>query len=67
MQRAINKTIEEEVFSMWIAYIHCWATDVSSTGPPRDYVNIAVVNEKCPVERERERSESSAVKEDGFG
>jgi hypothetical protein len=27
MQRVVNK-IEEEVFSMWFAYTHCWATDV---------------------------------------
>jgi hypothetical protein len=27
MQRAVNTTIVEEVFSMWFAYIHCWATD----------------------------------------
>jgi hypothetical protein len=34
VQRAINITIEEEVFSMYFAYIHCWATDVFSMGPP---------------------------------
>jgi hypothetical protein len=39
MQRAVNTTTEEEVFSMWIAYIHCWATEVSSMGPPRDYIS----------------------------
>jgi hypothetical protein len=22
---------------MWLAYIHYWATDVSSMAPPRDY------------------------------
>jgi hypothetical protein len=27
MQGAVN-IIEEEVFSMWFAYINCWATDV---------------------------------------
>jgi hypothetical protein len=27
MQRAINMTIKEETFSMWFAYILCWATD----------------------------------------
>jgi hypothetical protein len=28
MQRAVNTTIKEELFSMWFSYIHCWATDV---------------------------------------
>jgi hypothetical protein len=28
MQRAVTTTIEEEVFSVWFPYIHCWATDV---------------------------------------
>jgi hypothetical protein len=26
MQRTVN-TIDEEAFSMWFAYIHCWATE----------------------------------------
>jgi hypothetical protein len=39
MQRAVNTTIEEEVFSMWFAYIHCWTTDVFSMGPSRDYIS----------------------------
>jgi hypothetical protein len=39
MQRAVNTTIEEEVFSMWFAYIHCCETHVFSTGPPRDYIS----------------------------
>jgi hypothetical protein len=41
---AVNTTVEEEVFSTWFAYIHCWATDVFSNGPPRDYVRSPVVN-----------------------
>jgi hypothetical protein len=47
-------TIEEAVFPM---------------GPPRDYISSPVVNQMSVVERERERewSESSAVKEEGFG
>jgi hypothetical protein len=57
MQHAVITTIEEEVFSMF-AYIHCWETDVFY-GPPR------VVNLKSVVDREW--SESSAVKEEGFG
>jgi hypothetical protein len=45
MQRAVNITIEEEVFSMWFAYIHYGATDVFPTGPPRDYVSGTEPNE----------------------
>jgi hypothetical protein len=67
MQRSLNTTIEKEVFSMWFAYINFWATDVFSMGPPRDYINSAVVNQKSVIEREREWSESSAVKEEEFG
>jgi hypothetical protein len=37
MQRTVN-TIEEEVFSILFAYIHCGATDIFSMGPTRDYV-----------------------------
>jgi hypothetical protein len=43
MQRAVNTTIEEEVFSMWFAYINCWAMDAFSMGPHRDYINSSVV------------------------
>jgi hypothetical protein len=39
VQRAVNKTVDEEVFPMWFAYIHCWATDVFSMDPPRDYIS----------------------------
>jgi hypothetical protein len=46
MQRAVNTTMEEAVFFVWFAYIHCWATDVSSMGPPRDYISSAAVNQK---------------------
>jgi hypothetical protein len=67
MQRAVNTTIEEEVFSMWFAYIDRWATEVFSMGPPRDYISSPVVNLKSVVERGREWSESSAVEEEGFG
>jgi hypothetical protein len=52
MQRAVNTAIEEEVFSMWFAYIHCWETDVFSMDPPRDCISSRVVNEKSVVERE---------------
>jgi hypothetical protein len=50
MQRALNTTIEEEVFPMWFAYIHCWATDVFY--PPRDYLSGTEQNQKSVVERE---------------
>jgi hypothetical protein len=43
MQRAANTTIEETVFSMWFAYIHCGATDVFSMDPPQDYTSSPVV------------------------
>jgi hypothetical protein len=46
MQRALNNTTEQEVFSMWFAYIHCWTTDVFFTGPPRIYISSPVINLK---------------------
>jgi hypothetical protein len=58
MQRAVNKTIEEQSFSMWFAYIHYWATDVFSMGTELNHKR---------EKREREWSESSAVKEEVFG
>jgi hypothetical protein len=67
MQRVVNTAIEEEVFSMWFTYIHCWATGVFSMDPARDCICNPVVNQKSVIEREREWSESSAVKEEGFG
>jgi hypothetical protein len=67
MERAVNTTIEKEVFSMWFAYIHCGANDVFSMEQPRDYISSPVINQKTVVEREREWSESSAVKEEVFG
>jgi hypothetical protein len=40
MQRAVITILEEEIFSVWFAYIHSEATDVFSTGPQRgDYVS----------------------------
>jgi hypothetical protein len=52
---------------MWFTYIHCWAMDVFSMGPPRGYISIPVVNQKSVVVREREWGGPSAVKEEGFG
>jgi hypothetical protein len=56
MQRAENSTVEEEVFSMWSTYIHCWATKVFSMGPPQDYISSPV------IEQERELGKPSAEK-----
>jgi hypothetical protein len=67
MQRAVNTTINEAAFSVWFAYIQCGATDVSSMGPPRDYISSPVVKQESVVEREQSWSESSAVKEERFG
>jgi hypothetical protein len=67
MQGVVNKTIEETVFSMWFAYIHCGATDMFSMDPPRDYICRPVVNQKSVEKRDRVWRVSSAVKEEGFG
>jgi hypothetical protein len=66
MQRAVNTTIKEELFSIWFSYIHCWATDVFCIGPLRNYISSPVVNQKSVVEREREWSESSVVNDEMF-
>jgi hypothetical protein len=47
-------TIEEKIFSTCSAHIHCWARDVFSIGPPRDYINGTELNQ-ITVERKRER------------
>jgi hypothetical protein len=60
MQSAINTTIEEKVFPMWFAYIHCWARKCFLLFRIK---SSPVVNRKSVVEREW--SESSAVKEKG--
>jgi hypothetical protein len=62
MQRAVNTTIDEEVFSMWFAYIHCWATDVFSVGPPRVYISRREPNQ---IRIERERKKKKNENEDG--
>jgi hypothetical protein len=67
MQHAVNTTTEEEAFSVWFEYINCWATDVLSMDSPGDYISSPVVNQKPVLGREREWSESSTVKEEGFG
>jgi hypothetical protein len=65
MQRAVNTTIEEDVFSMWFAYIHCWATDVFSMDLPRHYISGTEPSQER--EGERDWGESSAVKDEEFG
>jgi hypothetical protein len=70
MQRAVNATIEEEMFSMSFIYIHCWATNMFSEGPSLNYISGTEPNQmRTENERERERewSESSAVKGEDFG
>jgi hypothetical protein len=51
MQRAVNTTREEEVFSVWFTY--CWATDVFSMGPPRDYISGTEQNQMSRRTRTR--------------
>jgi hypothetical protein len=81
MQRSVNTTIEEGAFPCGSLYIQqyrkrCFLCGLHisidgqrmfSMSPLRDYVCSPVVNQKLAVEREREWSESSAVKEEGFG
>jgi hypothetical protein len=67
MECTVNTTVEEAMFSVFFAHIHCWATDVFSVGPLRNYISSPVVNQKPVLEQEREWSESLAVQEEGFG
>jgi hypothetical protein len=66
MQHAVNTATEEAEFSMWFAYIHCWATGISSMDPPQDSISSPVVNQKSAVERKGEWRESSAVRKKGL-
>jgi hypothetical protein len=54
IQRAVNTTMEEEVFSAWFAYeyMHCGATDVFSMAPSQDYT---IGKEQNQVSRSRRR------------
>jgi hypothetical protein len=54
---------------MWFAYFHCLARNVFSMGLLRDYTHISspIINQKSVAEPEREGSETSAAKEEGFG
>jgi hypothetical protein len=38
---------------MWFAYIHCWATDVFSVSPPRDYISGTGPNQVSRRTRKR--------------
>jgi hypothetical protein len=49
------------VFSMWFAYIHCWATDVFSTGPPQDYTCSPVINQKRVGETESQNENENGA------
>jgi hypothetical protein len=51
MQRTVNTAIEEEVFSMWLAYNHGWAKDVFSTDPPHDYITGTKQNQMSRTTR----------------
>jgi hypothetical protein len=44
MQRTVNTTTEEEMFSVWFIYIHCWAMDVFSMSPPQGYISSTEPN-----------------------
>jgi hypothetical protein len=59
MQSAVNTTTEEEVFSMWFAYIHCYAMGVFSMDSPRDYVSNTEQNRIRENENENETGASS--------
>jgi hypothetical protein len=61
MQRAVNKTIDEEVFSMWFTYIHCWATDMFSMGPSQDYISGTEPNQIKKKTRVEAGSNTSTV------
>jgi hypothetical protein len=65
MQRVVNTRIKEEVFSMWFAYIHCWAKDVFSMDPPRGYVSSPVVNQKTVVEENENGASSQQSRKKG--
>jgi hypothetical protein len=43
---------------MWFTYMHCWAPDVFSRSPPRDYISVTEPNEEREREKERELRES---------
>jgi hypothetical protein len=49
----VNITIEEDVFSMWFAYIHCWATNVFSMSSSRDYISSTEQNQTSRRTRTR--------------
>jgi hypothetical protein len=53
MQHAVNAKIEDEVFSMWFAYIHFWAMDMFYMDLPQDYVSNPVVNQNFNRQRRR--------------
>jgi hypothetical protein len=48
--------MSQEVFSMWFAYIHCWATDMFSMDPPRDYVSSTEQTQNTEKENDNRAS-----------
>jgi hypothetical protein len=49
---AVNTTLEEAVFYVWLLYIHCWSMDVFSMGPPPDYISSTGLKQiRVPVWR----------------
>jgi hypothetical protein len=57
MQHAVSTTIEEEIFSTWFAYIHCWATGVFSMDLPQDYISGTESNQIRMKRMRRTRTE----------
>jgi hypothetical protein len=59
MQRAVNTTIEEEMFSMSFTHIHCWAKDKFSMGPSGGYISGTEPNQ---IRLKRMRIESGELR-----
>jgi hypothetical protein len=59
IQRTVD-TIEEEVFSLWFAYIHCCSMNMLSMGPYRDYKSGTVrINENGASPRQSMKKDSA--------
>jgi hypothetical protein len=63
MQRAVNTTREKAVFSMWFAYIYCWATDGFFMDPPRQCIRSTLVNQKSVELRMRENENGASPRQ----
>jgi hypothetical protein len=42
---ATIEPVSREGFSMWFAYIHCWAMDMFSVDPSREYISSTEENQ----------------------